>query len=59
MTEENKKKVVEGITRVLMELGILHDAVTVISMKLQRPTGQPGDSCIRRSTQIVRRDEKT
>ncbi|MGD0496583.1 MAG: tautomerase family protein [Candidatus Bathyarchaeia archaeon] len=30
MSEENKKKVVEGITRVLEELGIPREAVTVI-----------------------------
>jgi 4-oxalocrotonate tautomerase len=30
MSEENKKKVVEGITRVLEELGIPKEAVTVI-----------------------------
>jgi 4-oxalocrotonate tautomerase family enzyme len=30
MSEENKKKVVEGMTRVLEELGIPRDAVTVI-----------------------------
>jgi 4-oxalocrotonate tautomerase len=30
MSEENKKKVVEGMTRVLMDLGIPRDAVTVI-----------------------------
>jgi 4-oxalocrotonate tautomerase len=30
MSEKNKKKVVEGITRVLEELGIPREAVTVI-----------------------------
>jgi 4-oxalocrotonate tautomerase len=30
MSKENKKKVVEGITRVLEDLGIPKDAVTVI-----------------------------
>lgn len=30
MSEENKKKVVEGITKVLEELGIPREAVTVI-----------------------------
>jgi 4-oxalocrotonate tautomerase len=30
MSEENKKKIVEGMTGVLMELGIPRDAVTVI-----------------------------
>ena len=30
MSEENKKKVVEGMTRVLEELGIPREAVTVI-----------------------------
>ena len=30
MSKENKKKVVEGITRVLEELGIPREAVTVI-----------------------------
>jgi 4-oxalocrotonate tautomerase len=30
MTKENKEKVVEGITKVLEELGIPRDAVTVI-----------------------------
>ena len=30
MSEENKKKAVEGMTRVLEELGIPRDAVTVI-----------------------------
>ena len=30
MSEENKKKVVEGTTRVLEELGIPREAVTVI-----------------------------
>ena len=30
MSEENKKKIVEGITRVLEELGIPKEAVTVI-----------------------------
>jgi 4-oxalocrotonate tautomerase len=30
MSKENKKKVVEGITRVLEELGIPREAITVI-----------------------------
>lgn len=30
MSEENKKKVVEGITKVLEELGIPSEAITVI-----------------------------
>jgi 4-oxalocrotonate tautomerase len=30
MSEENKKKVIEGMTRVLLELGIPREAVTVI-----------------------------
>jgi 4-oxalocrotonate tautomerase len=30
MSEENKKKVVEGMTRVLEEIGIPREAVTVI-----------------------------
>jgi 4-oxalocrotonate tautomerase len=30
MSEENKKKLVEGITKVLEELGIPREAVTVI-----------------------------
>jgi len=30
MTKENKKKVVEGMTRVLEEIGIPREAVTVI-----------------------------
>ena len=30
MSEENKKKVVEGVTKVLEELGIPREAVTVI-----------------------------
>ncbi len=33
MSEENKKKVVEGMTKVLEELGIPREAVTVIIYK--------------------------
>jgi len=30
MSEENKKKVVEGITRVIEELGVPREAITII-----------------------------
>ena len=30
MSEENKRKIVEGMTRVLMEMGIPKEAITII-----------------------------
>ena len=36
MSEENKKKVVEGMTKVLEELGIPREAVTVIIYEVSK-----------------------
>jgi 4-oxalocrotonate tautomerase len=42
MSEENKKKVVEGITRVLEELGIPREAVTVIIYEVPKTNWATG-----------------
>jgi 4-oxalocrotonate tautomerase len=42
MTERNKKKVVEGITRVLEELGIPREAVTVIIYEVPKTNWATG-----------------
>jgi 4-oxalocrotonate tautomerase len=42
MTEANKKRVVEGITKVLEELGIPRDAVTVIIYEVAKTNWATG-----------------
>jgi 4-oxalocrotonate tautomerase len=42
MTEENKKKLVEGMTKVLEELGIPRDAVTVIIYEAKKTNWATG-----------------
>ena len=42
MTEGNKKKVVEGITKVLEELGVPRDAVTVIIYEIPKTNWATG-----------------
>jgi 4-oxalocrotonate tautomerase len=42
MSEENKKKMVEGITKVLEELGIPKEAVTVILYEVPKSNWASG-----------------
>jgi 4-oxalocrotonate tautomerase len=42
MTEGNKKKVVDGITKVLEELGVPRDAVTVIIYEIPKTNWATG-----------------
>jgi 4-oxalocrotonate tautomerase family enzyme len=42
MSEENKRKIVEGMTRVLEELGIPREAVTVIICEVPKTNWATG-----------------
>jgi phenylpyruvate tautomerase PptA (4-oxalocrotonate tautomerase family) len=50
---ENKKKIVEGITKVLEDIGIPSQAITVIISEELRRTGLQAANCILKRLQTV------
>ena len=52
MTKENEKKIVEGITQVLKDLGIPERRSLLLSMTRRKSTGRPVGNCILRNTAI-------
>ena len=50
MSPENKKKTVEGITKVFEDLGVPKEAVESLFMKRQRAIGQRVDNCIQKDS---------
>ena len=55
ISPENKKKIVEGITQVIHEVGGFLEKPSLLScMRFRRPIGLQADSCIRKGSQIAK-----